>query len=269
MATPALRKLKEMNPNSVIRFYTNYEQLVRGLPYIDEVIAFSKRPLENRIYLEYASIVPSPVHLARLFGDRLDVDVTDVKPDCIVKQDLVARYEKDWADLPRPRVVVLRRASRHTPNKDWPSDYWKALIEQVLRFGSVIEIGGRDDENPIASENYIDLRDKTSLDELVAVIAAADIYTGPGSGPMHIAAAVEPPSVVIIGGYEHPVNSHYPGNIEFYTSLSCSPCWLLEPCPYSLKCLKAISSTQVEQAIKDVWRRDAARVAVTYEADPL
>ncbi len=255
MATPALRKLKELNPNCVVRFYTNYEQIVRGLPYIDEVLPFAERPLKKRVYLEYASIVPSPVHLSKLFGDRLDVNVTDTKPDCIVIDSVVDKFKKDWTNLPEPRVVVLRRASRHTPNKDWPSEYWRDLIEKLCQFGSVIEIGGGDEERPVFSQNYIDLRGETSLDELVAVIAAADIYTGPVSGPMHIAAAVGTPSVVIIGGYEHPVNSHYPGNIEFYTSLPCSPCWLLEPCPFDLKCLKVISSAQVQQAIMNVWKK--------------
>jgi len=255
MATPALRELKRQNPNSWIRFYTNYEQFIRGLPYIDEVLPFAQRPTKDRIYLEYASIVPSPVHLSKLFGDRLDVDVKDTKPDCIIQVSLVAKYKKEWAELPRPIVAILRRASRHTPNKDWPSEAWHDLTKRICKFGTVVEVGVPDDEDRAFPNNYIDLRGKTSLEELAAVISAVDIYTGPVSGPMHIAAAAGTPAVVVIGGYEHPVNSHYPGNVEFYTPLPCSPCWLLEPCPFNLKCLKAISSAQVRDAIKTMWGR--------------
>jgi len=255
MATPALRELKKANPKSWIRFYTNYEQLVRDLPYIDEVLPFSQRPTENRIYLEYASIVPSSVHLSKLFGDRLDVDVIDTKPDCIIQKSIVAKYKEEWKNLPGPIVAVLRRASRHTPNKDWSNESWHDLTEQICKFGSVVEIGVPDDLDRTFPKNYLDLRGKTSLEELAAVVAAADIYTGPVSGPMHIAAAVGTPAVVVIGGYEHPVNSHYPGNVEFYTSLPCSPCWLLEPCPFNLKCLKAISSAQVRDAIVGMWEK--------------
>jgi ADP-heptose:LPS heptosyltransferase len=48
---------------------------------------------------------------------------------------------------------------------------------------------------------YIDLSNRTSLEELIAVIAAADIFVGPDSGPAHIAAAARTPAVVIYGGY--------------------------------------------------------------------
>src|SRR5262249_8824214 len=38
MCTPGLRELKRKNPKVYIRFYTNHTALVRGLPYIDEVL---------------------------------------------------------------------------------------------------------------------------------------------------------------------------------------------------------------------------------------
>ena len=72
---------------------------------------------------------------------------------------------------------------------------------------------------------------------------------------MHIAAAVHTPSVVIVGGYEHPTNAHYAGNVEFYTAVPCAPCWLRAPCPFDLKCLRAITSAQVEQAVGQTWNR--------------
>ena len=37
MATPALRRVKELNPNCRVTFYTHFANLVRGLPFIDEV----------------------------------------------------------------------------------------------------------------------------------------------------------------------------------------------------------------------------------------
>jgi len=133
---------------------------------------------------------------------------------------------------------------------------WAELIGSVCRFGTVIEVSNRDgaDGGALAG-NHLDLRDSTTIKELIAAIAEAHIYVGPVSGPMHIAAAVRVPSVVVIGGFEHPVNTHYAGNVEFYTPLPCSPCWLREPCPIGLKCLHAITSGQVDQAIQDMSAR--------------
>lgn len=252
MVTPALRELKRLNPQGRIRFHTNFGDLVRGLPYIDEVLPYTG----DVPFIEYVDLMPSPVHIARLMGDRLGVKVTDTQPDCVVDQALVERYRQAFTDLPRPHVVVLRRASRHTPNKDWPDAAWVDVIAQIRRFGSVIEVGGREPgSGGVEGGRYLDLRDKTSIPELVAVVASADIYAGPVSGPMHIAAAVHTPSVLVIGGFEHPANTHYDGNIEFYTPVSCAPCWLLEPCPFQLKCLHAITSAQVADAVRTQWTR--------------
>ncbi len=255
LCTPGLRAVKAGNPTGRIRFYTNAPDLVRGLAYIDEVLPFADRP-DGSLYVDYLKLVPSPVHLARLLGDRMGVDVVDTQPDCVVDDVLVQRFRRDWAHLPRPWVVALRRASRFTPNKDWPEESWNALLGSVSGWASVIEIGTQEPgRTPAAVANSLDLRGDTSIAELVAIMAAADIHVGPVSGPMHIAAAVRTPSVVIIGGYEHPVNAHYAGNTEFYTPVPCAPCWLREPCPFDLKCLRAITPGHVEDAIRTIWDR--------------
>ncbi len=253
LCTPGLRAVKAANPNGRLRFYTNMPDLVRGLPYIDEVHPFDDKP-EGSLYIDYLKLVPSPVHLARLMGDRMGVAVTDVRPDCVIDEALAARFRQNWAHLPRPWVVALRRASRFTPNKDWPDAAWDSLLGTVSAWGSVIEIGLREaGEAQATGANTLDLRGDTSIAELVALMRAADIHVGPVSGPMHVAAAVRTPSVVIIGGYEHPVNAHYDGNTEFYTAVPCAPCWLREPCPFGLKCLHAITPAQVADAIRTTW----------------
>ena len=261
MCTPALRELKRVNPQGRIRFYTNFGDLVRGLPYIDEVLPYSERP-PGSIFVEYTDIMPSRVHICQLIGDRLGVSVTDVQPDCVAQPAIADAYQRSWGDLPHPRIVVLRRASRFTPNKDWPDASWTELIDVLSRSATVIEIGVKDGpSNSPATRNYVDLRGDTSIPELVGAIGAADLYVGPVSGPMHIAAALGVPSVAIIGGYEHPDNSQYRGNTAFYTNLPCSPCWLREPCPFELRCLHAISVDQVVRAVENTWRARSITLA--------
>ncbi len=256
LCTPGLRAIKAANPATRLSFYTDVPDLVRGLPYIDAVLPFADRPAGN-IYVDYLNLVPSPVHLARLLGDRMGVNVTDVRPDCVTDPALIERYRQSWAHLPRPWVVALRRASRFTPNKDWPDADWNSLLANVAGWGSVIEIGLPDAQAAQSAQapHTLDLRGETSIAELVALIAAADIHVGPVSGPMHVAAAVGTPSVVIIGGYEHPSNAHYEGNTELYTPVPCAPCWLREPCPFNLRCLRAITPDQVDDALRQTWAR--------------
>lgn len=253
MCTPTLRELKRRHPDRQVRFYTNFPSLVRGLPYIDEVKPSAAAPFAA-VPLEYESGVPSSKHLAEVIASQVGVAPPDVRPDCVVDRAVVERFRAAWRNLPRPHVIVSRSCSEWTPNKNWPDGNWTRLIGRLAKFASVIETGlsGATDGAESGSR-YIDLRGRTSLDELVAAIAAADFYIGPVSAPLHIAAAVGTPAVVIVSGYEHPSNTRYDGNVVLYTPVECSPCWLRTPCPNRLKCLNAILPEQVEAAALRLW----------------
>jgi ADP-heptose:LPS heptosyltransferase len=197
--------------------------------------------------------------LAKIIGDQLGVNVTDVRPDCVVKQDLVESYRSLLQAFPKPHVVMLRRASRWTPNKDWPDEYWNIVAEKMSRLGTAIEIGSDGGEIPSAYGSYLDLREQTTVEELAALIAVADLYVGPVSGPLHIAAATGTPAVVIYGGYEHPVGQEgydrLAGKerctqISLYSAVPCAPCWRTEQCPYSRKCLTMIEPCEVLEAVR-------------------
>jgi ADP-heptose:LPS heptosyltransferase len=253
MCTPALRELKRRRPGSRIRFYTNFPSLVRGLPYLDEVLPMKGAP--PHLSLEYESAIPPRLHLSQMIGDSLGLSVRDVQPDCAFDHALVERFRAAWQELPRPHIVISRHASSWTPNKEWPEEHWRELIKRLARAATVIEIGTSDDKaTENFGRNYVDMRGCTSLDEFVAVIAAGDLHVGPPSGPVHVAAAAGKRSVVIIGGYEGPSNTAYPKDIALYTPVECAPCWLREPCPHHLKCLNAISPSRVEEAVFSLWR---------------
>ena len=127
MCTPGLRELKRANPNSKIRFYTYWGEVVDGLPYISEVLPTRSAP-PNAVQLDFGQANPPYAHIARVYGDSLRVDVRDVRPDCVVRSDLVRQFQEVWQELPRPHIVISRHASSWTPNKDWPDANWEELI---------------------------------------------------------------------------------------------------------------------------------------------
>jgi ADP-heptose:LPS heptosyltransferase len=261
MATPLLREAKRRRPGlHTVLHTTRFAALVRGLPYIDEVLPFEARPAEA-IYLRYEDAIPPVAPLAQILADCAGLRLHDMVPDCVVQPALAARWRDAWAGLKRPHIVALRRASRWTANKDWPEANWAALLARLGSRATIIEIGEADATSataappvaalPVAAPGGVDLRGRTTLAELAAAVAAADLYLGPPSGPMHIAAAVGTPGVVIVGGYEHPRGYAYPALRTLYTPLACAPCWLQGPCPHQRACLAAISVGDVEAA---VWR---------------
>jgi ADP-heptose:LPS heptosyltransferase len=262
MCTPALRALKQANPNCKINFYTDFPGLVRGLWYLDKVDHADHRPA-TAIHLHYEDVKFPKNHLAKLMGQEIGVRVDDVRPDCNVQRELVEKFRNEWREFPRPHILVQRRASHWTPNKNWPEEYWQGLIRSLSKSASIIEIGEADPGRPGLEDSgrYIDLRGKTNIDALIACVAAADILVAPVSGPSHIAAAVGTPAVVIVGGYELAANATYPGNKVFYTAIGCSPCWLRTPCPIDRECLRQILPEAVEQAVRGLLA-EAPRQAV-------
>jgi hypothetical protein len=57
--------------------------------------------------------------------------------------------------------------------------------------------------------------------------------------------------VVIYGVFITPLESGYEQNINLFTKLPCSPCWLREPCPYDKECMKQITVDEIRSA---VWK---------------
>ena len=257
MCTPTLRRLKEMNPDCHVTFYTHYPALVSGLPFIDDVRLMESVP-RNAIQLRYERSFMPTRHLARIMGDELGLDVIDTHPSCSLNIESRSEVLQQISALPRPWIVLSQSAGPWTPNKQWPLENWARLIEKLLKWASVIEIGvaklSRADSPLWNAERYCDLRGIQSLENLVATLSLADLHVGPPSGPMHIAAAFRVPAVIVIGGYELPTCTEYDGNISLYTQLPCAPCWRRDPCPFDLECLRNIAPVKVEQSLLSLWK---------------
>jgi ADP-heptose:LPS heptosyltransferase len=249
LCTPALREVKRLNPNCRIIFYTRSPELVKGLPFLDEVKDYDERPL-GTIEMRYEHCLPPQRHLASILGECLGVSPRDTRPSCVIDPEIVEQFRRRFQGLRRPCVLVNRHAGSRTPNKEWPDEHWNELIERVSQWATIVEIGrSARGSYPLPSGSYLSLRDKTSLPELMAVIAAGDLLISPVSAPLHIAAAAGVPSVVIYGGYAHPVGFEYAGNVNLSSTVPCAPCWLRTPCPHDKMCLRLIDPSLVEKAL--------------------
>jgi ADP-heptose:LPS heptosyltransferase len=258
MCTPALRELKRLNPACHVTFYTEHRELAASFPFIDRVRPTDEAP-PDAVWMLYEHSLPPRRHLARILGDSLGIDVRDVRPWVAADEAEVERFRAAWKDLPGPRVLVVRQPGDFTRNKDWPDEYWEALIDRLLERGTVIDAGvtgpGR---RPRSHPHYVDLVGRTTLPQFIAAMAAVDLHVAPDTGTIHVAAALGIPSVVIYGGYLNPESTAYPGNIGLYSPVECAPCWLRSPCPYGRKCLHQITPDQVEAAVDRLWRGESA-----------
>jgi len=105
------------------------------------------------------------------------------------------------ADLPRPWLALA--AGSRWSTKRWPPDHFAALARQAQRrFGGTVVFVGAGDEKPLAEAvaarlagPVCNLAGRTTLPQLIALLAEVDVMLANDTGPLHLAAALGRPTV--------------------------------------------------------------------------
>lgn len=118
--------------------------------------------------------------------------------------------------------------------KRWSKEQFIITARALLARGfEVILVGGADDvatnaaiEREITHANMHNLTGKTSIEQLIDIIAGLDLFITNDSGPMHIAAALQIPLIALFGPTDYRETSPWKAQNAFLLSLnlSCSPC---------------------------------------------
>jgi len=103
--------------------------------------------------------------------------------------------------LPAHFALLVPGASVRRPEKRWPLSKFKALADG-LALPRVV-VGGPDEQMP-DDVSGVNLIGQTSLLELAAITARASLAIGNDTGPMHLAAALGVPSVVLFSHASDP-----------------------------------------------------------------
>ncbi len=124
-----------------------------------------------------------------------------------------------------------------TDNKNWYPERFREVAVGLRGEARVVQLGVPGDPDLPCD---LDLRGNIPPRAAAAVIASCQAVVCQEGYLMHAAACVGTPAVVIFGGFIAPWESGYPWNMNLFTELPCSPCWLKGPCPYEKKCMQAI-----------------------------
>ena len=144
----------------------------------------------NRVFLHSRERLEGQLHDAGIFALPVP-DLSWAKAN-IAKFNLPARY-----------AVLVPGAAPHRPEKRWPAQNFAALAQMLDM--PVAVVGGAPEERKMAAEiGGIDLTGRTSLLELAAVMAHAQLAIGNDTGPMHLAAALGARAVVLFSAASDP-----------------------------------------------------------------
>jgi len=146
-------------------------------------------------------------------------------------------------------------------NKQWFPARFQQVVDALKDRFRFIQLGSVTDP-PL--NHVIDQRGKTSLRETAAILEHCRVFVGNAGFQMHLARAVECPSVIIYGGREAPWQSGYTCNVNLYSPLACAPCWRQNTCDFNRMCMDQITAADVIQAIEHVTARkpDALKLDV-------
>ena len=100
--------------------------------------------------------------------------------------------------------------------------------------------------------NYQNLVAKTNIKELIAQISTLDFFITGDSGPMHLAAALQIPTVSIFGPTKDEETSQWMNqkSVIVKKNLECQPC-MKRTCPLKHhNCMRLIQSSDVLEAVR-------------------
>jgi ADP-heptose:LPS heptosyltransferase len=123
----------------------------------------------------------------------------------------------DWATaelerfkLPDPYVLLVPGGSAGRPLKRWPIAKYAALATELLAHGAVpVVVGGAAEKSlgatiRAAAPRTRDLTGQTDFAEIVALAREASAAIGNDTGPMHLIAAANCPSIVLFSAESDP-----------------------------------------------------------------
>jgi heptosyltransferase-2 len=156
-----------------------------------------------------------------------------------------------------PVVGVSPGAAYGNAKRWFPERFALAAAEVAGRIKGEVVLFGSGGEHPLCEQVAEGLRwlgagvrnlaGETSLEEFVDLAAACRVFLTNDSGSMHIASALDVPTVAIFGATNH-VTTGPTGPLArvLRKDVDCSPC-LLRECPIDHRCMTAVEAPWVAQ----------------------
>ena len=268
MCTVALREFKRENPKSRLHFaidqsstYDNtYYKLIKNAPFIDEILD-SKFVRSSRydFYKDITTVCIMEERGSKYPRGRIEIfsEAINVKNiQNTVPFYLETNEEKEEMDVIFKQYNGKKKFFIHTASNEGKRSYninntvslVKMIKEEykdcVIFISDFNKLYSSWDSIGVVNISDLDIRDTASY------IKRCDLFIGPDSGLMHLAAAVHTKSLVIFGSIppETRVKYYKTHSSIVLEGLSCLGCWY-KPCPHNIRCMKDLKAERVFKKI--------------------
>jgi heptosyltransferase-2 len=173
---------------------------------------------------------------------------------------LPSREKIPAATMAAMPVIGFNPGAAYGPAKRWPAEKFGQLAALIAHqhgeTGCLILVFGTTADTEAARaisefslrtpHHVVDMTAKTTLPQVMALIHCCNVFVTNDSGLMHVAAALDTPTVAIFGSTDHVATGPFSKKaVVIRKEMECSPC-LQSRCPLKhLRCLEEISSQEV------------------------
>jgi len=144
---------------------------------------------------------------------------------------------------------IVRRGS--SKNKDWGFERWKAVVKDFP-----IPVYQFDPDGKTKILPKVIAIDSPSFRVSAGIVEHASLVMTVDGGMHHMAASMNTPAVVVLGGFAHPKITGYAYQRNFYVDLPESPCGRYYPCEHCKKAMSMIKPEEVRQAALEMLNKE-------------
>ncbi len=201
----------------------------------------------------YLNIV---AELKRLLFGSTEIESREPEINLVVsekrRREAAELLRESGVALDRP-LVALCPGSTNSRAKRWPAERFAQVADKFIdEAGASLILVGSAGEAEVAREVSSLMRNRpeilagrTTLAEAVAVLSLVDLLITNDTGPAHIAAALNRPTLVIFGPTDPVTTRPYSKTAEIIRRPpDCAPC-MLRDCPIDHRCMTAITPDEV------------------------
>lgn len=195
----------------------------------------------------------------------LEVDTETLKPQLFVPSNASSYMDafRQEHQLEGLQLLGVNPCAAYGPAKCWLPERFAKVSTRLLEEKKDLAIVFSGD--PASSDlveqivdqipetlrsRVVNTAGKTNLEQLLILIEASEAFLTNDSGPMHIAAALNKPTIALFGSTDATVTGPYsPRALVLQKKVDCSPCFLRN-CPIDFRCMKRLEEEEVYAAVK-------------------
>lgn len=221
------------------------------------VICCTRRSWHSRFLLSHTPKISPSQHLVKQY---VQIAMADATPPSEISPLTLYIEPKTFA---KPTLGINAGATYGSAKRWYPERFAEVAAAfsdrfDILIFGGPGEVEMANDIQKrleaLDVTNFTNIAGKTTIRELCENIGGCSLFVTNDSGPMHVAAAYQVPTVAIFGPTKYKETSQWMNEKSKIVrhEMDCSPCMKRE-CPLGHHdCMKSITASEVIEVIKEL-----------------